>query len=123
MSICHRIQAKNQYERVISILGDEETQRVKSLRRSTDLPNANKIAGKRRPTLPRNSDAIPSSTLQNTLHGAKNHLSYQEICKDKGSFSLVFFAIPMFHSGKRVAICELHCRPLMFGFPARRASE
>jgi hypothetical protein len=46
MYVCNRIQAKNQCEGVISILGDEETMRVKSFPRSTNLPNANNREGK-----------------------------------------------------------------------------
>ncbi len=72
VSICNRIQAINQYEGVISILGDEVTQQANSLSRSTDLPNVSNRVGKRRPTLPQDDDVLPSNKLQKTFHGAKN---------------------------------------------------
>jgi hypothetical protein len=63
------------------------------------------------------------TSFRKTFKAPRNTCLIKKYVRTRLLFSPVFFAIPMFNSRKRVATCKLHCRPLMFGFPARRASK
>jgi hypothetical protein len=76
------------------------------------MTNANNRAGKRRPTLPQNIATRYRRTSFRILFTAlRTTCLINKSLRTVLLFSPVFFAIPMFHSRKRVATCKLHCRP------------